>query len=212
MSLKRARIDLTGAVGLVRSIDVIEGQASRVHEELRRMIVSKYAIQTSGWVCDLTINEIVSWASDGPDCTPDIILKYCEGPMLLTGLENIKVALNEADKLVMSNMISALMQGFDFTGDVDLSINQGQVRMMGGRKKISSILAFVYGKCNMKLGRTITCDDGTQVDEISWAMLPAEQLRHFASIKVPFFLFNRLTVENEKTIVAANWDGFFEKP
>jgi len=95
---------------------------------------------------------------------------------------------------------------------VDLSIQQGELRMMCGRKKIGSIVAFLQGKCNMKLSQTITCEDGTQLDEISWAMLPVEQKRHFASLCVSIFLFNRLTLENEATIVAANWDGFFDSP
>jgi len=212
MSLKRARNDRPATVGLVRKIDVMDGVATPVHDELRRMIVSKYAIQKSGWVCDVTIGELTDWISEGPESTPKIILEYCERPMTWTGLEQTNQILSQDDKRVMSKVISSLMQGCNFSGDVDLSIQQGEARMMGGRKKIGSIVAFVHGKCNMKLGQTITCEDGMQVNEISWEMLPTEQKRHFASLCVPLFLFDRLTLENEATIVAANWDGFFDAP
>ena len=212
MSLKRARNDPSALVGLVRKIDVIGGVASPVHDELRRMMVSKYALQKSGWVCDITISEIIEWILDGPESTPKIILDYCERPMTWTGLEQTNEILSPDDKRVMSNVISSLMQGSYFSGDVDLSIQQGELRMMTGRKKIGSIVAFLHGKCNMTLSQTITCEDGTLVDEISWAMLPTEQKRHFTSLSVSIFLFHRLTVENEATIVAANWDGFFDAP
>jgi hypothetical protein len=132
--------------------------------------------------------------------------------MLWIGLESTEMVLSQSDKNSMAIMVSAIMQGCDCSLDVDLSMNRGEARMMRGRKKISSLLAFVRGDCNMKLNQVITCHDGVQVDQISYNMLPVEEKFHLHQMKIPFFLFDNLSDENERMIVAANWDGFGDAP
>jgi len=206
MSAKRARNDKKGSE--LRLEHVMDGVPSVVHDELRRMCVSRFAIQTSGWSCFVTAGDINTWYTDGPAGTPRVIDGYCDRQLLWTGLERTDMVFCRADKNIMSGIISAMMQGCHFCGDVDLSINRGEARMLGGLKTITSVLAFVRGDCNMKFNNAITCRDGIVVDEISYEMLPIDEKRHFLGLEVPFFLFDRLTVENEAMIRNANWDGF----
>jgi len=109
MSSKRARNDPSATVGIVRRIDVMDGVTTPVHDELRRMVVSKYALQKSEWVCDITIGEIMEWISDDPESTPKIILDYCERTMTWTGLEQTNEILSQDDKCIMAKVVSSLM-------------------------------------------------------------------------------------------------------
>ena len=199
-------------VGVARPMDVDERVITPVLEEIRRMCVFGLSIQRMGTPVYISVADIVEWSKKGHISTPDTLLEVCGRTLLWTGLEDCDMILGRADLHVMAQTVSALMRGCNFSGDVDLSINRSEARLMNGRKKIGSILAFMRGDCNMKLSRVVTCDDGSKVDEISFALLPADEKEFFLSIKVPFFCFHKLCVDTEKQIVQANWDGFGDAP
>jgi len=215
---KRARFDsverlyAVRTVGIVRPVDVGGTVVTQVLEELKRMCVSGLSIQKSGEAVYITVADVVQWSTKGQSHTPDNLQELFGRSLVLTGLEDIDVVLPYADRHVMAQTVSGLMRGCLFSGDVDLSINRHEARMLGGRKRIGSILAFVRGHCNMKLGNVITCEDGSKVDEISFALLPEDEKDFFLTIKVPFFCFYNLCVDTEKTIIEANWDGFGSAP
>ena len=217
---KRARADSESdlcmcalrTVGIARAADVDDSVVTPVLEEIRRMCVSGLSLQKFGTPLYISVSDVVEWSANGHMSTPENIQEVFGRSLVWTGLEDSAMVLAYADLHVMAQTVSGLMRGCIFSGDVDVSINRGEARMLGGRKKIGSILAFVRGACNMKLSRVITCDDGSKVDEISFALLPADEKEFFLGIKVPFFCFHNLCVDTEKTIIEANWDGFGDAP
>jgi hypothetical protein len=218
--LKRARGDSgefisqshRPAAGLVRGVDVDCSGVTPVLEELRRMCVSGMSFQKTGYALWMTVDDVLQWIANGHTHTPEDIQKHFGRTLVLTGLEQDNMNFSQADFDVMAHTVSALMRGCLFLGDVDLSINRGEARLLGSRKRITSILAFIRGDCNMKLGRVITCDDGSKVDEISFALLPDDETEFFMSIRLPFYCFYNLCPETEQNIIRANWDGFGLSP
>jgi len=202
------RISALRTAGIARPVDVDDSVVTPVLEEIRRMCVSGLSIQKLGTALCISVADIVQWSANGHIFTPDNIQKVFGRTLVWTGLEDSAMVLAHADL----HVIAQTVRGCIFSGDIDLSINRGEARMLDGRKRICSILAFVRGDCNMKLSRAITCDDGSKVDEISFALLPAEEKEFFLSIKVPIFCFHNLCVDTEKNIVEANWDGFGSAP
>jgi len=202
------RISVVRTAGIVRPVDVDGTVVTHVLEELERMCVSGLSIQKSREAVWITVADVVQWSANGQTHTQEFFGRS----LLWTGLEDSYIVLSHADLHVMAQTISGLMRGCIFSDDVDLSINRHEARMLGGRKKIGSNLAFVRGDCNMKLGKVITCEDGSKVDEISFALLLADEKDFFLTIKLPFFCFYNLCVNTEKTIIEANWDGFGSAP
>ena len=200
------------AAGLVRAVDVDCSSVTPVLEELRRMCVSGMSIQKTGYAFWTTVLDVVQWSVKGKTHTPDEIQEHFGRTLVLTGLEDNDMVFSQADLHVMAHTVSGLMRGCIFSGDVDLSINRGEARLLGSWKKITSILAFVRGDCNMKLGKVITCDDGSKVNEISFALLPDDEKEFFYSIRLPFYCFYNLCPDTEQHIMCANWDGFGLSP
>jgi len=207
---KRARGEDRAAAhcGVARAVDVECSGATPVLEELRRMCVSGMSIQKTGHALWMTVLDVVQWSVKGHTHTPDEMQEHFGRTLVWTGLEDADMVFSRGDLHVMAATVSGLMRGCIFSGDVDLSINRGEARLLGSWKKITSILAFVRGDCNMKLGRVVTCDDGSQVDEISFALLPEDEKEFFFSIRLPFYCFYNLCPDTEQRIMCANWDGF----
>ena len=112
MSVKRVKKEVTES-RIVRSIDVMDDVSSEVFEELRRMCVCKRSIQKCGLICDLIVNEIIDWSTNGVNSTPRIVFEHCDRTMLWIGLESTEMVLSQSDNNSMAIMVSAIMQGCD---------------------------------------------------------------------------------------------------
>ena len=196
------------SVGQVRACDVDCSVVTPVFEELRRMCISGLSIQKTGYALRLSVADVVLWITKGHTHTPDEMEEFFGHTLMLTGLEDSDLELSRDDLQLMAQTVCGLMRGCIFSGDVDLSINRAEARLLGSRKKLGSILAFVRGDCNMKLGKVVTCGDGNKVDEISFSLLPQDEKDFFLSIQLEFFCFYNLCADTENTVIKANWDGF----